>query len=333
VRHFIWLGVLLSLLVVAAAADRITLNNGDQLTGQIKKLEHGTLRFYTTYAGELSIDWREVDTVVSDRVFAFGLRNGRFIGGRLLTLDRDVLRVETLTGPEEVRRADLTIINETEIPLGRPRWSGLLDLALDLLTGNARRDDIRLAFRLHRQLRNGASFTARAIYDYGKSGDEVNSDTLRAELRYASSGRRRYTSWFALLETDTAERLNQRVDLGLGLGYRWISAPNRFLTTEFNLAYTAQDFKQFNRDGLSMRASLELYQPFWGNSILYGSVNILPDLDDFGEWRAWADFTLIKPLIGPLSLNLSLYDTYDSNPAPGVRRNDLRIQSSLGFSF
>jgi hypothetical protein len=51
------------------------------------------------------------------------------------------------------------------------------------------------------------------------------------------------------------------------------------------------------------------------------------------EYRARAESTLSYALWRNLSLNLTLLDLYDTQPAAGVPTNDLQIHSSLGVTF
>ena len=48
--------------------DRLVLENGDQLTGEIKKLEQGTLSFKADYMlSAMDVDWRRVQSLQSHR--------------------------------------------------------------------------------------------------------------------------------------------------------------------------------------------------------------------------------------------------------------------------
>ena len=67
---------------------------------------------------------------------------------------------------------------------------------------------------------------------------------------------------------------------------------------------------------------------------LTSSLKVFPYLSDFGRVRARLDVTLQRKFTRSLSLNLSLYDDYDSRP-PGldVVNNDYGIVTSLGYTF
>ena len=65
-----WLRFLLStvlLLAWPAWADTVWLNNGDRLSGEILLLDGGKLVLKTKYAGRVLIDWKDIDTLSSDK--------------------------------------------------------------------------------------------------------------------------------------------------------------------------------------------------------------------------------------------------------------------------
>lgn len=47
-------------------ADEVRLRNGDKLTGQVVRIETDKLILKTTYAGEITIAWKEVASIGTD---------------------------------------------------------------------------------------------------------------------------------------------------------------------------------------------------------------------------------------------------------------------------
>ena len=78
----ICLGLLGLLAAPVLAQDTLTFDNGDVLTGRIKRLERGELTLDIPIAdGDVYADWRRVVLVESQRVFQFQTTEGeRFLG-------------------------------------------------------------------------------------------------------------------------------------------------------------------------------------------------------------------------------------------------------------
>jgi hypothetical protein len=73
---------------VPVYADEIELKNGDHLSGEVKKMEDALLTIKTPYAGEVSVKWKEVKRLRSDKPLkvlihgdAAGTLRDFFIGG------------------------------------------------------------------------------------------------------------------------------------------------------------------------------------------------------------------------------------------------------------
>ncbi|MGY2437148.1 hypothetical protein ACW4FQ_28815, partial [Escherichia coli] len=48
-------------------ADTVWLDNGDRLSGEIILLDGGKLALKAKYAGQVLIDWKDIDTLSSDK--------------------------------------------------------------------------------------------------------------------------------------------------------------------------------------------------------------------------------------------------------------------------
>ena len=79
--------------------DVIYLKNGDRLTGEIKELNYGELRFSTTEMGTVYIKWAGIVRIESDHYIQMELRDGTRVFGQLppdLNTNDNVLVVKTL---------------------------------------------------------------------------------------------------------------------------------------------------------------------------------------------------------------------------------------------
>ena len=115
--------------VDVVAQDVLTFENGDQLSGRIKRLERGELVLDLPIAeDDVTVDWARVSVVESQRVFQFQTRDGvRFLGRIRQETDPEAgtLVVEFGGVTETYERDDIVLVVET---VGEIR--GLLEILM-----------------------------------------------------------------------------------------------------------------------------------------------------------------------------------------------------------
>ena len=140
--------VLLSCLLLSlawpVAADTVWLNNGDRLSGEILLLDGGKLALKTKYAGRVVIDWKDIDTLASDKPLMLrreGLDSE--IGHQLKAADKG--KVQVVNGSSEtVALSSITRLVPPR-PLLKDRvWEGNLDAKLDMERNEDRTDEWKL---------------------------------------------------------------------------------------------------------------------------------------------------------------------------------------------
>jgi hypothetical protein len=59
----------------------------------------------------------------------------------------------------------------------------------------------------------------------------------------------------------------------------------------------------------------------------------MPSLEESGEYRIRFETNFRYAMLQNVFLNVSILDIYDSQPALGIKKNDLQIRSSVGVKF
>ena len=105
------LPVLLCLLIVSSSAlartktDIVVMKNGDRITCEIKRLEHGQLVIKPPYSTTtLAVDWDEVGVIESEQLFQVNLTDGEVLNG---TIQQEAL-------PDPSRSAQSSIVESDE---------------------------------------------------------------------------------------------------------------------------------------------------------------------------------------------------------------------------
>ena len=98
-----------------AKTDVVTFANGDRLTGEVKSLKRGKLRFKTAATDTISIEWDDVATLKSDQNIQVETANGSRYLGRLAVapIGRHVV-VETNSGKVELEAEKIVLMEPIE---------------------------------------------------------------------------------------------------------------------------------------------------------------------------------------------------------------------------
>lgn len=80
----------LTISVHAQRRDVVVMSNGDQLSGELKKLENGVLYFKPPYVTDsIQLDWLEVKSVQSSATYQVVLKNGEHLVGVISKTPQD----------------------------------------------------------------------------------------------------------------------------------------------------------------------------------------------------------------------------------------------------
>lgn len=208
---------------LSAQAATVTLDNGDQITGEVRRLTDSTLTFKSSVFGEVNIPWGSVKTLVADENVLIQLNDGTTVDGKLvLNEDGTVAIDEGRTGQANVlSRQELAALNP---PIVDPsmKYSGRLDFGGTFNRGNSQDD----------QLNVNGELVARTPQHRYTLGVEVN-EARSAEIK-TTSNRRLLTQYDAFLnekdylfanaklESDELADLDLRTSLGAGYGRQFI---------------------------------------------------------------------------------------------------------------
>ena len=340
-QFFSWLFLALCL-SPELTADILMIDNGDQLTGEVKRLADKKVFLKTPYAGTIEIDWEMLEGFSSDRDFQVEIERGRRYRGKVVLAEGE-LKVATAEGTVSLRQDQVIGLVPRAEKGERNLWrevEGNLDVGYNLTRGNSRL--------------NQSSFLADGVYergDYKISGD-ASSIFSRQDASDATS---RQTvgvrfDWFvnprvfrfalASFEHNDRQRLNYRTVLGGGLGRTLVKNKRTELSLLGGVTLTGERFRL--EEGLDeppvLRGGEGLVGIEW-ETLLVDRIEFTnkftahPNLSDEEKYRLEYDSTLRLPLTKNLSWSLSFYDRFVSRPPVRVQRNDYGLVSAFGIGF
>lgn len=346
--------VLIPLLTAAGLlvrADRLTLTNGDRISGDIVRADKETLVLKTDFMGEVKIKWDAVTEIQSDEKLFVTDENGQVLVGAVTT-EGDRLQVETAaSGTVPVSRSAVASIRseaEQEAYLAEIErlrdpglldfWGGNFDTGLSVARGNADTTTFTASAHVARVTkRDKIGLYLTTIYAQNSaSGDSmVTANAIRGGTRYDIQVRdRTFAFGFADFEFDEFQDLDLRSVFGGGLGWN-VKKTER---TAFDVFGGASFNQEFFEDDLTRRSAEavigeELLFRISEGTVLTEKLTFFPNLSETGEYRLQFDASLAARLNDWLAWQVAFSDRYLSNPPPNVQENDVLVSTGLRFTF
>ena len=316
-------------------ADVVILANGDHITGEIMRLERGTLEFKTDDAGTLYLEWDKLTSVETKRVVEVETTDGRrFLG----TLGGAADRSLAVVGAEG--DASLTMLEVTSIaPIGRSFWRQL-DGSIDVGYSYTQSSGVGQLTANSETVFRRPSFRGRLAASFTETHEEDDEPTNRGSIDVSylrAVWRRWFVAGMGRFETNESLGLTLRSQGGGAVGPRLVNSnraqmalgggmvvnDERGVDVEPTqnveaLVYFQTSYYVYDRPRTSVDVSLQYY----------------PSLSDTGRHRMQLDASLKRELVKDLLVALSLYNTYDSRPPnPAADTNDIGVVFSIGWTY
>ena len=334
IRSLLYFLLVLLGLPHAAFADEVRLTNGDRLTGKVVKLDEGSLTLATTYAGDIKIDWKEVQSVITEAPVTLELQDESQLRGYIVITESGQVSIAD-PGTEEtttVARDAITAIN----PPPDLRYKGELNAGGNVTSGNTDTQAINASTRWDIRT-DHHEFLVEARYNYGERGTEVIVRNARGAFNYAYFLTKK-GKWFLnveeLLEQDTFQRLEIRSTTSGGVGYRFFDTSRNKLALSTRAAFVVTQFQDRSADTIPS-SNWKLVWEYW----------VVPDhvqffhrqqgFQDFGDestaFRWNADQGFHVPVYNGLYLNLEYDFRFNSEPDSGRKETDQAIIFGVGW--
>jgi len=365
-RRSVLVLVVSGLLGVSARADQVILKNGDRITGTIEKSDVKAdektktvvLVIKTEAAGEISIQWDAVASIVAPQPLHLELKDGQTVVGPVTTVDGkfDVATATTgeVAAPKEavvaVRNDAEQKAHDAEVDrLRNPRltdfWSGLVDTGLSLTRGNSSTLNYTLAAKAVRETtRDKISVYTTAVYatDDTTPPSRTTAHAILGGIRgdFNLSGRI-FVFGFTDFQYDEFQHLDLRNVLGGGVGYHIRKTANTTFDVFGGADYEQEYFSpnppttltNTTRKTAEVVVGEEFNAKLNGRMTFSEKTSFFPNVSNVGEYRFQLDASAATKLKTWLSWQLTYSDRYISNPLVGLKGNDQLLSTGLRVTF
>ncbi len=171
--------------------------------------------------------------------------------------------------------------------------------------------------------------------DYGETEGVKSANRMEGSLKVDSDvGRRIFVYAGGGGGYDEIRKIDLRYEAGPGLGYHLVNQPRFQMNFESGANYQVQERSAGSDDqNVYARVAEDFTWKLAERLTATHRFEYFNNSNDLNEFRFRLDSTISYALWKNLSLNLTVLDMYDTDPAPNVNRNELLMRSSIGLTF
>ncbi|MDJ0941260.1 MAG: DUF481 domain-containing protein [Woeseiaceae bacterium] len=321
----------------AEKTDVVILINGNAVTGEIKSLEFGSLRYSTDSMGTVNIDWEDIVSLTSNQSMQVELSDGQRFFGRLAEAD-EAFGVIVVTPSASFEFRNDEVVRITPIDTSK-RFLERLDGSLSAGFTTQKSSEVTTFYLAtdvrYRTQQYSVGFNANT--QLTEQAERDSTKRANATINYQRyRGIRWFTDWFAAWERNDELGILARQSIGGALG-RFLIQTNR---DQFSLAAGVQATNEnFTGETDSDRVAegrLQLryqHRSREHESLMRVTSSIFPLIENPDVFRVETDMTFRRELIEDLFFDVSFYHSYQSDPPQDAANSDYGVTTSLGYSF
>lgn len=328
----------------SAKTDIVQLRNGDRLTGEVKQLRYGQLKYDTDDMGTLYIEWDKIVMLKSDQLLQLEfLDGGRLTGKALEPEEREmgILYMETAAGVDqqplrqEIRMDHVARIETIDTGSWRERVEGNASIGYSFAQSTGV-EVLNLNVSLYSRDRE----RAWSIDADSQITDDADSAASKRASLLGKIERPRREGYFygsnAELSTNEELGLELRSLLGFSLGRYLVRTGKQQWRVGLGLAGSAEDYGPDDQRGnLEVQIASEIRRYLFDTPQrnLDLDVAVLPSLSDWGRLRVEVSLDLRYEIVKDFFFEISFYESHDNRPAEDAPNNDWSVTTSLGYKF
>jgi putative salt-induced outer membrane protein YdiY len=299
-------------------------------------LDGGKLILATDYAGDIPIDWAVVSSFSASEGLEIGTKAGEILRGKITLKSETEFEIQTEQETLNFQRSQITAfgpIPEPEKTGILDNWSGGFNFGYTLSRGNTDLTNLSFALDPVRETSKDRITTHFSSLHSTEDGN-TNGNLWKLKGRYDRFFTENlfvygHGSW----DKDGQADLDYRFKQGGGLGYRLRVADH----TDFSVGGGASALQErFTGEGRANEGTADLgfnlTSTILDPMVLTIKTGYSPFFTTSGQHLDFSVGVRI-PLFAKLNIGFDLIDHYNTSPAEGKQKNDIRILSTIGWAF
>jgi len=337
---FVLLFILPSGLFAADKTDMVVMKNGDQLVGEIKRLEFGQLEFKAPYmASSVQLDWSKVMQLRSVRRFRVEFMDGTLLSGTILIKPNAGADENFVMVDHDVTTTHGFLEVVSFVPLERSIWSrfrGSGDIGLTVHPAQGQTQwNANAAVEFPAEHFRFASQFSSLFSSQDGATDTIRDSFGAAYYHFLSK------KWFAVGMTqflkDNQLNLDLRSTFSGGAG-RFLLHSNRSGIAVFGgLALSNEKYfdtsSSDNGTHTEALTGADFYTVRFASSRFFSKLFVYYGINQWGRIRVDSETGISWEIWNDFYWKTSILENYDSRPPSGARRSDFTLTSSFGITF
>ncbi|HEY6227848.1 MAG TPA: DUF481 domain-containing protein [Verrucomicrobiae bacterium] len=173
-----------------------------------------------------------------------------------------------------------------------------------------------------------------ASISYGEQNDIKNNEAAKAYGQWNHLFSKRFYGYLRAEGLhDAIADVEYRVTLSPGAGYYFIKETNMTLSAEAGPAVVFEKQGGVEKTYLTARAAEKFEYKFNDRARIWQMAEFLPQIDNLDNYVINAELGVEASLTKRTALRAVLQDTFDNQPAPGRKKNDLKLVTSVVLKF
>jgi hypothetical protein len=321
--------------------DVVFLKNGDRMTGEIKSLLHGELRFKASYMAEaVRLDWAKVERLESKDRYLIYLTSGKLFSECLRLTPSNASEAENFqigldVNGLRVKQMEVLRISPIEARFWR-QLEGTVDFGFNFTSGNDQYQTQLAASATYRKENQSFTASVESVFSGQSEGSSSARNQFTFDYRRQVSRKWYVGGLFDLLRSDQQSLALRTTAAGIvGRNIRQtertrFSIFGGLAATRENYSATIGKPKQTNADAV---AGVDFITFRFKTTDIRSRILAYPSLTIPGRVRLQATSDLRIELIKDLYWGFHLYENLDSRPPVSANKNELGISTSLGWKF
>ena len=325
--------------LAAPKTDVVVLVNGDRITGEIKELSSGQLKYKTDDLGTIYIEWDKIVHLLTNQLLRVETRKGSvYVGSSPEQREERVLRLVAGENADavEIPMGDIVACKPLDTGPFLHRLDGSFSIGYDF-TNSTGVENFNGSFEL-RSKAPKREWSLSTFSTFSDSDSEVASTrhNLTGSTRWIFSGNQ-YLESFVQFDSNSALALNFRGLAGGAYGAYLLRNHVSSLTLGVGAAYSYERFS----DGVTQNSITGVFGVMIDVFVLdtpkrsvSAYVYTFPGLSDWGRFRTDTNIQMRLEIVKDLFFELSFYGNYDNQAKEeGGESVDYGVTTSLGYTF